>query len=46
MRGFTIAWVRDAHRMVRRKRLRTAATQRGAKAQVERGQPSLVDSAD
>jgi hypothetical protein len=29
VRGFTVAWVRDAHRMVRRQRLRIAATQRG-----------------
>lgn len=29
VRGFTVAWVRDAHRIVRRERLRIAATQRG-----------------
>ena len=38
VRGFTIAWVRDAHRLVRRKRQRTVATQRSGTAKVEHGQ--------
>jgi hypothetical protein len=42
VRGFTIAWVRDAHRLVRRQRRRAAAMERGAAAGPERGRAPLA----
>jgi hypothetical protein len=37
VRGFTVAWVRDAHRVVRRLRRSAATAERGSTTQVQHG---------